>query len=217
MFVIYKISVSSIISITLFSKNNLSNSNSSFETLNISATVDTNIISWSLTLSVELINSNNLAQDLLSNNENYECFLINQNINHKLTTYLSTIDKSKLVYSVEQAKKLVSDSQYCEKWLEIVKSYLFTVGIDIEKENKNDVFANDAVEKSSDKLKIVLSSLKLVAQISIETRNLELFDRIFDIYCIAYESYVRKPSKLLQQCFILNFVKIVLLKEYLLT
>jgi hypothetical protein len=150
---------------------------------------------------LRLLNSNNLAQDLLSNNENYECFLINQNINHKLTTYLSTIDKSKLVYSVEQAKKLVSDSQYCEKWLEIVKSYLFTVGIDIEKENKNDVFANDAVEKSSDKLKIVLSSLKLVAQISIETRNLELFDRIFDIYCIAYESYVRKPSKLLQQCF----------------
>jgi hypothetical protein len=150
---------------------------------------------------LRLLNSNNLAQDLLSSNENYECFLVNQNINHKLTTYLSTIDKSKLTYSVEHAKKLVSDSQYCEKWLEIIKSYLFTVGIDIEKENKNDVFSNDAVEKSSEKLKTVLSSLKLVAQISIETRNLELFDRIFDIYCLAYESYVRKPSKLLQQCF----------------
>jgi hypothetical protein len=150
---------------------------------------------------LRLLNSNNLAQDLLSSNENYECFLINQNINHKLTTYLSTIDKSKLIYSVEQAKKLVGDTQYCEKWLEIIKSYLLTVGVDIEKENKNECLFNEAVEKSSEKLKTILSSLKLVAQISIETRNLELFDRIFDIYCIAYESYVKKPSKLLQQCF----------------
>lgn len=150
---------------------------------------------------LRLLNSDNLAQDLLSSNENYECFLINQNINHKLTTYLSTIDKSKLIYSVEQAKKLVGDSQYCEKWLEIIKSYLLTVGVDIEKENKNECLFNEAVEKSSEKLKTILSSLKLVAQISIETRNLELFDRIFDIYCIAYESYVKKPSKLLQQCF----------------
>ncbi len=150
---------------------------------------------------LRLLNSDNLAQDLLSSNENYECFLINQNINHKLTTYLSTNDKSKLIYSVDQAKKLVGDAQYCEKWLEIIKSYLLTVGVDIEKENKNECLFNEAVEKSSEKLKTILSSLKLVAQISIETRNLELFDRIFDIYCIAYESYVKKPSKLLQQCF----------------
>ncbi len=148
-----------------------------------------------------LLNSNNLAQDLTSNTENYECFLINQNINHKLTTYLSTIDKSKLIYNLEHSKKLIADPQYCEKYLEVIKSYLFTLGIDIEKQDENDSFDFEAVEKSSEKLRTVLSSIKLVAQISIETKNLELFDRVFDIYCIAYEAYANKPNKLLQQCF----------------
>ena len=148
-----------------------------------------------------LLKSDNLSSDLLNGDDNYECFLINQNINHKLSGFLSTIDKNKLIYTPDCAKELLADSQYCEKYFELIKSYLFTIGIDIESKNENQNFNLEIVEKSSEKLKTVISSLKIVAAISIEKKNLDLFDHVFNIYEILYKAYVANSNKLLQQCF----------------
>lgn len=147
----------------------------------------------------KLISSNNLSEDLLDVNENYECFLINGQVNSKLFASFNTVDKNNVVYGVEEAKKLVNDEQYCNRWLEIVKSYLFCVGVDVESDSKTDLFDLVSVSKSLDKFKTVISSIKLVAQLAIETRNLKLFDQVFDIYCAVFEAQARNPNKAIEQ------------------
>lgn len=147
----------------------------------------------------KLISSDKLSEDLLDNKENYECYLINSFFNLKLKND-SQIDKnSNFLYSHATASMLVNDAQYCEKWLEIVKSYLYCIGIDVEKNNDSNKINIANVEKTKDKFQIIVTSIKLFAQLALQNKNLGLYDQVFDVYCSLYEAFARNYNSFVEQ------------------
>ena len=148
----------------------------------------------------KLINSDNLSQDLLKSTENYECYLINNFANVKLKNDPQVSQNSNYSYSLETATQLVNDPLYCEKWLEIIKSYLYCIGVDVEKNDDSNKINIENVEKTKDKFQIVSASIKLVAQLALQNKNLGLYDQVFDIYCSLYEAFAKSYTKFLEQC-----------------
>jgi hypothetical protein len=147
----------------------------------------------------KLISSDKLSEDLLNNNENYECYLINSFFNLKLRSDLQIDKNSNFLYSQATASMLVNDAQYCEKWLEIVKSYLYCIGIDVEKNDNSNKINIANVEKTKDKFQIIATSIKLVAQLALQNKNLGLYDQVFDIYCSLYEAFARNYNSFIEQ------------------
>jgi len=148
----------------------------------------------------KLINSDKLSEDLLKSNENYECYLINNFVNLKLKNDLQISQNSNYSYSLATALQLVNDAQYCEKWLEVVKSYLYCIGVDVEKNDDSNFINLANVDKTKDKFQIVLASIKFVAQLALQNKNLGLYDQVFDIYCSFYEAFARNYDSFVEKC-----------------
>ncbi|GDX36035.1 hypothetical protein LBMAG18_05460 [Alphaproteobacteria bacterium] len=148
----------------------------------------------------KLINSDNLSQDLLKNTENFECYLVNNFINIKLKSDTKIPQDSNYSYSLATANNLVNDPIYCEKWLEIVKSYLFCIGVDVEKNDEPSKINMENLEKTKDRFKVVSASIKFVAQLALQNKNLGLYDQVFDIYCSLYESFASNYSEFVEHC-----------------
>jgi hypothetical protein len=153
----------------------------------------------------KLINSTSLIQDLVDVNQNYECFLINHFKNSKLSKN-SLNNESEFLYNIEESLKLINDKSYCENWLEIIKSYLFSIGIDVEDKESDMVFDQEALEKSVEKLTTVIASLKLVMMLTTimvknDNFNKKFIDNITDIYLIVFKAYLKSNPESLEKYF----------------